>query len=352
VKSKILLVDDSPTALFALEKIFEESPKLEVVGRARTRAEALSLAQELRPDLVTMDVYLGGQDGIDVARAILALIPTRVVMVTGLDSSRADLAFRALNAGALDVLEKPSIAADSGACHKRRRFLAAVQALAEVRIITQRPRREEHALPPLSTSVMRSGPAALVLGASTGGPPVLHRILQQLPSPFPVPIFIVQHIESGYVQAFADWLTTSGHQTVVAERSVEPAPGVVYLAPSDQHLRMGPTGVLTPRAGAARRFQLPSIDELFESLVSGRPERVFAALLTGMGDDGAEGLQKLALAGSTTAVQSLESCVVPGMPSAALRLHAGHRELTPEGIAQAACHFFMPRANERRGIQG
>jgi two-component system chemotaxis response regulator CheB len=165
--------------------------------------------------------------------------------------------------------------------------------------------------------------------------------LQALPAPFPVPIVIVQHIEPGHVQAFADWLKTTGHDTMVVSSSENPRPGFVYVAPSHRHLRLDSSSTLVARKGEPRGFQRPSVDELFESLVSLESARIFAVLLSGMGDDGATGLARLAQAGAQTAVQRRESCVVPGMPSAALSLFEGHLELTPEEIAETARRLFV-----------
>jgi two-component system chemotaxis response regulator CheB len=334
VKTRVLLVDDSATALLALRRLIQDSTDLEVVGEARTGAEAVARAESLRPDLVTMDVYLGGQDGVDAARAILARVSTRVVMVTGLDPSRADLAFRALAVGALDVLGKPP-AEGPGASHAKRRFLAALSALSRVRLIARVRPSEPPAPAP------RAPPAAgrvVLLGASTGGPAALALVLKHLPRPFGAPIVVVQHIEPAHLDAFADWLGSSGHPTRVVHEPTPASPGLVFVAKGLAHLRID-GDVLTPRAGPPRGFHLPSIDELFESAASPHPRRVFAALLSGMGDDGAEGLGVLERAGATTVVQSLESCVVPGMPAAALRRGAARLQLSPEEIAAAARRF-------------
>ncbi len=346
MKSRVLIVDDSPTSLLALRRLLSTDPNLEVVGEARTGAEALHLAKELQPDLVTMDVYLGGNDGVDVARSILTSVSTRVVMVTGLDPSRADLAFRALSVGALDVLGKPSACDDEPGRHQCRRFLAAIVAFSRVKIVTRRPLQASEARPAQGTV---TGEPLLALGASTGGPAVLHRILSALPRPYPVPIVIVQHIETGHVQAFADWLGTSGHDTRVASLAVEPQPGVVYVAPGDRHLRYTASNLIAPTHGEARGFQLPSIDEFFESLARVDARRIFAAILTGMGDDGAEGLKRLRDAGALTAVQSEDSCVVPGMPSAALRSGGATLQLTPEEIAATADRFFAGKSRKKEG---
>lgn len=340
MKRRILLVDDSPSALLGLRRILASDPRLEVVGQAASRNEALALSEELKPDLVTMDVYLGGQDGVDVAREILRRVSTRIVMVTGLDKSLAQIAFRALAVGALDVLSKPSPSTDPAAEHRRKRFVAAIFALSEIQVVTRRPKEPARENSGPGLFLPKDEVSLFALGASTGGPPVIHEILCALPRPFPAPIVIVQHIEPSYVDAFAEWISTSGHPTSVIEKPTLPRPGQVYIAPGRAHALLASSGLLKAEPGAPRNFHLPSIDVFFESLAEHPVAKSFAVLLSGMGSDGAEGLARLTDVGAATAVQSLESCVVPGMPQAALHLCERTPQLTPPEIAAAAARFF------------
>jgi len=335
MRTRVVLVDDSASALFALRQILERSGVFDIVGEARTSAKAIELVQATRPDLVTMDVYLDGQDGVEAARSILERVPARVVLVTGLDPARAGLSMRALTVGALDVLRKP----DATSEHEQRRFLAALRALAKVGLVGTTRTPVPSSAPPIPRSTPSSTPALVALGASTGGPAVLARILGAIPKPLNAPVVIVQHMEAAHIPSFAEWLGTGGHSVVLVEEPVRPEAGVVYVAAGRTHLQLEANGMLVPRAGAPRNFQLPSIDELFESLARVCPRQTFGALLTGMGEDGAKGLRLLADAGATTVVQSLASCVVPGMPAAGLKHGGASLELGPEEIAVAATRF-------------
>lgn len=335
MKTRVVLVDDSGAALLALRRMLELSGAFDIVGEARTSREALQLVEAKRPDLVTMDVYLDGQDGVEAARAILERCASRIVLVTGLDTSRADLMVRALTVGALDVLRKPN----AGSEHERRRFLAALSALAQVGLVGGMKRMLPSSLPPVGRSRSELPPALLALGASTGGPAVLAKLLAALPRPLTAPVVIVQHMDAAYTRGFAEWLGATGHEVLLVEHPIRAEAGVVYVAGGLTHLELDASGMLVPKAGAPRNFQRPSVDELFESLARVCPRQTFAALLTGMGEDGAKGLRELANAGATTVVQSLGSCAVPGMPSAGLR-HGGARlQLAPEEIALAATRF-------------
>jgi two-component system, chemotaxis family, protein-glutamate methylesterase/glutaminase len=345
--TRVLLVDDSPSARLVLRRLLS-AEGFDVVGEASSADEAVRLTDRLRPDLVTMDVLLGGQDGVDVTRGILAKHRCRVVIVTGLDPARANLAFRAVAAGALDVLAKPSFSDHEQSARQRLRFVGALKALSTVDLVGQHGRATSGiALPTPEPQLER----IVALGASTGGPATLARILAGLPRPFPVPVLIVQHIDVGYDRSLADWLSTTGHDCRVVERSIEPEAGRVYLAPGSAHLTVSEGGLLVLRPGPARRFQLPSVDVLFESLVKAPVSRIFAALLTGMGDDGAEGLLALRQAGADTAVQSPSTCVVAGMPEAALRLSAAWLSLEPDGLSSAIRSFSESSINQNKAAQ-
>jgi two-component system chemotaxis response regulator CheB len=352
MKKRVVIVDDSASARLALRRLLEESHTFEVVGEARNKSEAVELAVSLRPDLVTMDVYLAGDDGLNATREIMANAPTAVVVVTGLDPERANLAYRATEVGALDVLSKPAAAGEKFE-HQRRRFLSALTTLSAITLVgAQRrlPSPTPDARVPVRTAPSLSRPL-VALGASTGGPSVLFRILKALPSPFPAPIVIVQHIEEGFGGGFAEWLSTTGHRVELVTRPTRAAVGTVYLAPDNAHLKISRDDLLTPVHGPPRGFQRPSIDELFESLALTRGRGTFAALLSGMGDDGAAGLLDLALNGAETAVQAPASCTVPSMPEAAIRRGAARFVLDPDQLARAFRTFVSGTPLPSKGMK-
>lgn len=341
-RTRVLLVDDSATSRLGLRRLLESSGTFVVVGEATTAAQAIALARELRPDLVTMDVYLGGEDGLVVTGQMLELAPVPIVIVTGLATERMELAFRATEVGAIDVLRKPPFTDDAGALHARRRFLAALSALARVRVVGGRPRLENvRAARRASTRTASAGtePRLVLLGASTGGPAVLHRILSALPAPLPAAVVIVQHIERGFAQGLCDYLATSGHVVKLVDHTLAVAPGAVFVASDGAHLRLTRGDALMPFEGEPRRFVMPSIDVLFESVAASRAPDTFAAVLTGMGDDGADGLLALRQAGARTAAQAPETCVVPSMPQAAIDRGGAQRILGPDELVLAVRSF-------------
>ena len=348
-KKRVLIVDDSASTRLGLRRLLGESGAFEVVGEAANSAEAVALSSSLQPDLVTMDVYLAGDDGLSATRAIMSAAPCRVVIVTALDSARMNLAFRATAAGALDVLCKPWFDESERAEHGRRRFLSA---LASVKLLGPRSAgngRRRNRTPSRPHSEPPACVPLLALGASTGGPAVLQRILKALPAPFPAAVVVVQHIEKGFCDGLRDFLSSTGHAVEVVTRPTLLEASRVYLAPDDAHLHLLSSGVLTPVDGEPRRFQKPSIDEFFESVPRSQASMTFAALLSGMGDDGAQGLLRLRKHGAGTVAQAPDGCVVPAMPAAGLAIGGASIALEPEQIARAAYSFVIARRAAQRG---
>ncbi len=354
--ARILLVDDSRTARLALRRILERSTVgLEVVGAAADAREALRLAEETAPDLVAMDVHLGPDDGVQLGREILERFRTRIAIVTSVRPTDPELLFRALAAGALDVLAKPSGAPTKAGEAEEARFVRALRALAEVPLLRgtlprsrwrpdPRPTPVTLTAPRLGSEAPRPrvasetpppGPVDRVLvGVSTGGPPLLEQILRSVPTPLGAPLVVVQHIAPGFGRGFARWLATATkHEVRYCDAATALAPGAVHVAADDTHLGFLAANVVGPWQTKARRFATPSVDELFLSALPFDPSRTLAMLLTGMGSDGAEGLAALRGAGATTVAQEPSTCVVGSMPRSAIGRGAATHVLDPEQIA-------------------
>lgn len=333
---RVLIVDGAQASRDALFRAIAGAPGFEVVGTAKNGDEALSLVERLRPSIVTIEARLGSEDGVELARRIVHKRPVPIVLVeesTAKVGGRSDLGSRAAGGFVLDVVPKlpPRVHPDHG--RELGRLLRVLSALAAVPMVTRHARPVTR-VDGRATNEPRKPAKLVLLGASTGGPAALRRVLCALPRPFAAPIVLVQHMPEGFVDVFADWLADVTGRTVrvCREKSVLD-PDTVHVAPGGAHVRLTSETTLAVSNDPPRHFQRPSVDVLFESAAERAGSKSVGVLLTGMGADGAAGLSKLKEAGGFTIVQSAASCVVDSMPKSALALGAACVELDLEDIA-------------------
>ncbi|MBU2489435.1 MAG: response regulator [Proteobacteria bacterium] len=334
---RVLIADDSPTQRLLLREIVESDPGLAVAGEAADGLAAVELCGRLAPDVVLMDVDMPRLDGLAATRAIMGGVPRPIIVLLGSSASGVDREARALEAGAVAATPKPrgfsEDSPDAG------RLLALVKAFAGLKLVRRHMARPLSPAPPAPVPAReRERPPVemVVLGASTGGPPVLQTILKTLPPDF-CPVVLVQHISPGFIRGMAKWLTdTTSLSVEVAEKPMRILPGRVYLAPDSRHLLVEP-GRVVPVEGEPVDGHLPGITVLFESAARAYGPRAAGILLTGMGRDGARGLASLARGSALTICQDRDSCAVWGMPKAALALDARHEVLSPPEIGRRLC---------------
>lgn len=328
---RVVVVEDSPTQRAHIVGVLSAEGDIEVVGQADTVPDAVRLVAELRPDAVTMDLELPGATnstygGIDAITIIMATTPTPILVLSVHAPARTTSpAMEALASGAADVFPKSGALDADGAVALRRRL----RILSRVPVVARRatrpgpppiPRREE--LP------------VVALAASTGGPGALRTVISALRG-VPAPVLVVQHIHPEFVQSFAGWLEeTTLMPVTVGEHGADARPGVVHVAPADTHMRLGP-GRRIVLGAEPELLSRPSADELLNSVAENAGGHAIAAVLTGMGDDGARGLLAIRQAGGRTFAQDGESATVDGMPRAARELQAAGQILPPEDIGPA-----------------
>jgi len=311
---RVLVADDSAFARKVLREVLSASPRIEVVGVARDGLEALERIEELKPDVLTLDLLMPNLDGIGVLRALPAASAPRVLVVSISDEDSA-LGIEALHLGAVDVVKKPTALATGRLYELGAELVAKVLAAASARRID----REAPVAPLPAASLLGRGQTRLVaIGTSTGGPQALARLLAALPADFPCPIAVALHIPEGYTQTLAQRLDQNSPLAVAeAEDGMVLAPGRVALAPGGTHLtvQQTPEGLVARvlRQGSDTSLYVPSVSRLFASAAPLGP-RAMAVVLTGMGDDGLEGARQLREAGGTVLTESESSCVVYGMP--------------------------------------
>jgi two-component system, chemotaxis family, protein-glutamate methylesterase/glutaminase len=326
---QVLLADDSPTILRMFTGLLAAAPDIRVVGTASDGKEALALAQSLRPDVVTLDVRMPRMDGIEASSRIMAEAPSRILVISG--AMDAELSFKALQAGALEVMPKPTPGKDGGLSSFGTQLIHTIRAMAEIPLASRKP-LISHPIPP---PALRSGRVnGFGLVAATGGPPALAMLLSLLPPSLPYPLFIAQHVSVGFTSGLRQWLASASPlELVLARTGTRPQPGHVYLPPDGHQLQVLSTGELLVESIHLRHAALG--DALLSSLARVHGNRAGGAVLTGMGADGASGLLTIRRAGGVALVQHPESCVVSNMPETALRLGASETSLTIEAMASA-----------------
>ena len=340
-KLRVLVVDDSPVARAVLRSILESDQGIQVVGLARNGWDAVQMTTQLHPDVITMDVRMPKMDGYEATQQIMAYHPTPILVVTAsLAKQDVDFSFRMLEAGALDILEKPS--GDDPAMLRTRSkdLIERVRLLSRVRVITHlRGRRKPKQAAPLApvnvipAPVPQRPPECLVvIGASTGGPRALQHILKELPTDLGFPILIVPHIATGFVQGLVEWLAGETALRVAIARDREGLEaGRVYVAPEGRHLV--PSRRTIHLSETPRTNPIPSVDVTMHAAARSFGSKAIGVLLTGMGRDGAQGLLAIHQAGGTTIVQDQASSIIFGMPRAAIERDAAQQVVPLNEIA-------------------
>lgn len=326
---RILIIEDSSVVALLLKAIFQQQPDMQVVGHAKDGREGVQMAHDLKPDVITMDIRMPVMDGFEATRMIMNDNPIPIVVVSSsVDNEELRITFRAIEEGALAVMEKPRGYTHPDFESIRRDLVDTVRAMASVRMFRRQKFERPKDVDIFETAIHQRTRAyeLLAIGCSTGGPQVLHQVFSLLPVGFPVPVVVTQHISKGFVGGLVAWLAGNTLLRVkLAEHGESLMPGCVYFAPDDRHLLVarGPNGLAVQLSDAepCNGFR-PSVSPMFKSIAETCRGRAVGALLTGMGADGADGLLEMRRAGSHTVVQDEKSAVVYGMPGAAIAIDA------------------------------
>ena len=313
---RALVVDDSATARAAVTAILTRDVGVAVVGEARDGVEAVELAARLRPDIVTMDILMPRLNGLEATKEIMIEAPCPILLVTGgLDPSESALTMQALESGAVCVLAKPPAPGSPAYERHAIQLVETVKAMAGVKVVHHR-RTAAHGA---RLAARKAAPRVIAIAASTGGPAALARLVADLPADFPTPLLVVQHMTPGFTTSFAGWLRSASALAIrVAEAGESLMPGTLYLAPEGRHLQVAPGPKAVLSSGLPVAGFRPSGSVLFDSVAEVYGAAATAVVLTGMGEDGIAGLRTLRRAGGRVLAQDRESCVVFGMPAAAI----------------------------------
>jgi len=320
---RVLVVDDSAFVRQALARMLGSEHDIQVVGLAADGVEGVEKARSLRPDVITLDLRMPRMDGLEALQRIMAENPVPVLLLSSLTREGAEITLRGLDLGALDFVDKSSVQGNMNLLALAQEIRIKVRALA-----TASPRRRE---PPPAPGVAeppgiphQAAPRAevVVIGTSTGGPPALQAIIPRLPRDLPSAVLVVQHMPVGFTRSLAERLDTRSALRVreaVDGEAVEA--GLVLIAPAGRHMKLRKRGqsvkvVLDDEPHSA--LHRPSADVLMSSAAKAYGAQVLGVVLTGMGSDGVEGLRAIRGAGGRTLAESEESCVIYGMPKAAV----------------------------------
>lgn len=334
---RVMIVEDSLVVRQLLAYIVGRDPRFTVVAAVPSAEEAMAELDRVKPDVISMDIRLPGIDGLEATRRIMAERPTPIVVFAdAIEDSSLKISMNALRAGALTVVEKPVGVATANHDDLAATLCTQLYIMSSVPVIRRRSiggalardRAKPLAAIDLNDPPLR-GVGFLALAASTGGPPALAKLLDALPPDFNAPVFVVQHMGAAFMEGFASWLDSLSPLRAALAREGEIAlPGRVYVAPGDRHMTVTAGGVIRLTSAAPIRGQRPSATVLFSSLAKSVASRTLGVLLTGMGEDGAQGLAELRKAGGHTIAEHESSAVVYGMPAAAVKL-GGAREVLP-----------------------
>lgn len=328
---RVLLVDDSKVARAIFSRVLKERDDVEIVGEAADTSEALARLQKVQADVILLDIEMPHRSGLDALPDILsASNGARVIIVSSFVEENGPAAIEALSLGACDTLAKPGRAGFAGRFSEV--LSEKVVRLGRSKRIVEVPRLRK------SEPLTLATPSCVAIGASTGGIPVIYKLVAALDPKLDCPIFIVQHLPDAFMDFFARQLAAHTNRPVsVAARGIEALPGRIYVAPGDAHLvcrRLRGRVIIDHVAEYADSRYCPSVDALFASIAESYGNEALAIVLSGMGNDGAAGAVRLAATGATILVQDAESSVVWGMPGAVARENVARAVMSPEALAK------------------
>ncbi|GIW13820.1 MAG: chemotaxis response regulator protein-glutamate methylesterase [Tepidiforma sp.] len=337
---RVLIVDDSAFMRRAIERLLTAHPGVTIAGQAADGMEAVQKALQLRPDVITMDVEMPKMDGVSAVAEIMKTVPTPIVMVSTLTHEGTTTAIRALEAGAVECVGKPSgLSADL--VNVGEKLFEAVQRASQAKLVRRRPAPMP---PPSARTVERSRvpgsqvPAkyAVVIGSSTGGPPALTQVVPHLPAGLNAGVIVVQHMPPGFTGALARRLDGLSPLPVAEAKDGDlVSAGRVLVAPGDYHLIVGRDRRVRLDHGPTVHGVRPSVDVTLFSVAEVFGSAVSVAILTGMGRDGADGAARVESAGGQVFAQDEATSVVYGMPRVTVERTRSARQLPIDRIAAA-----------------
>lgn len=358
-KLRVLVVEDSLVCAEIIKHILESDPEIEVVGVAYNGEEAIRLVPELKPDIITMDIHMPKMNGLEATEYIMAYHPTPIIVVSSSIHDRdTHLAFEAIAAGALDVLEKPDPIVWDSFSKIGNELISKVKFLSQVKVIThirgKRKKRKEQEKLEVSNRLVfensgikksNSKYGIVVIAASTGGPQALGKVISALPKDYPLPVVIGQHIAEGFIGGLVDWLSKVSKLPVkIAEHHEEIKPSTVYVCPAENNTAIVEPGIFELIPPRESDLYKPSLDLLVSSAAGVYKDKTIGVILTGMGTDGARGILRVHEFGGYTIAQDESTSTVFGMPKAAIEFGAVKEVLPIDVIGEKLRELGLEKA--------
>lgn len=343
-KIRLLIVEDSPVWQDFLLFMLSESSDIVVVGVANDGEEAIKLAQAKKPDVISMDIEMPVMNGIDATREIMSTNPIPIVIISSsYHVDDVEKSFDAIDAGALAILAKPVSINHPDYQTEKKHYINTVRAMSEVKLVTRSRKfsKKSNALPDQNYASNNGLNATdrdykiVAIGVSTGGPQVLQQMLELLPADFSIPIVVVQHIPSGFLEGMVSWLSQFTKLKIcIAKNGEKLAGNRIYFCPAEYHIVVNSNMHVELIEDIPNYKIRPSVSSLFASVAKNLRQQAIGILLTGMGKDGANELLKMKEAGAVTIIQDEASAVVFGMPGEALKINACNYVLPPKEIVK------------------
>jgi two-component system chemotaxis response regulator CheB len=324
---KVLVVDDSAFMRKAIENMLKKDPEIEVAGFARNGKDAIEKIEELKPDIVTLDIEMPIMDGLSALKKIMSTNPIPVIMVSSLTTEGAEATIEALDAGALDFIPKDKSFATFGIMKIEKELIEKVKYFARKKVFRPKPQKQEKVQIATKQTARMPAPqgpkkSIVAIGTSTGGPQSLQKVIPALPGDLGKPVLIVQHMPPNFTKSLATRLNSLSQLEVVEAQGKEKLePGVVFIAKGGFQLKVRRVGsnYYTEIVDDSKNvLHIPSVDVMVSSVADNFGSKALGVIMTGMGSDGLKGVQLLKSKGGAVIAQDKDSCVVYGMPRAVI----------------------------------